>query len=208
MYSLKNSLRSRWFQGIAVTVLILTGFATRGKWWEPAQNWVRAAISSHQKVSSLDSHDHGLAGGHDSHAHEGHDHGHDDGTSLQLSAQAQGNIGLTPEYLQPVKLETFRRSITVPGIIVGRPGRSRLEISTPMAGVITHVHAVQGEAVDPGTLLFQMRITAAELVATQTGLLKTVGELDVENREIARLSKVTEAGAISQKTLLERQYAR
>ncbi len=208
MYSLRNSLRSGWFQGIAVTVLILTGFATRGKWWEPAQNWVRGAISSHQKVSTLDSHDHGLAGGHDSHAHEVHDHGDDDGTSLQLSAQAQGNIGLAPEYLQPVKLETFRRSITVPGIIVGRPGRSRLEISTPMAGVITHVHAVQGEAVDPGTLLFQMRITAAELVATQTGLLKTVGELDAENREIARLSKATEAGAISQKTLLDRQYAR
>ena len=208
MFSVKNALRSRWNWGIAIVALIVIGFAARAIWWEPAQNWVRATISTNRKVSSLDSHDHGSAGGEDPHAHAGHDHAHDEGTSLELSAQAQGNIGLTAEYLQPVKLETFRRSIKVPAIIVGRPGRSRLEISTPMAGVITHVHAVQGEAVDPGTLLFQMRITAAELVSTQTGLLRTVGDLDVENREIARLSKATEAGAISQKTLLERQYAK
>lgn len=209
MVSTGNALRSRWLWGIGITALILVGIATRSKWLEPGQGWVRATISGNRKVSSLDSHDHGSsAEGEDPHAHEGHDHGHDDGISLALSAQAQGNIGLTPEYLQPVKLETFRRSITVPGIIVGRPGRTRLEISTPMAGVITHVHAVQGEAVDPGTLLFELRITAEELVSTQTNLLRTVGELDVENREIARLSKATESGAISQKTLLERQYAK
>ncbi len=208
MISIKAILRSRWIQGVALTVFIVIGFATRAKWWASGQTWVRATISGNQKVSSLDSHDHGSAAGEDPHAHEGHDHGHDEGTSLDLSAQAQGNIGLAPEYLQPVKLETFRRSITVPGIIVGRPGRSRLEISTPMAGVITHVHAVQGEAVDPGTLLFELRITAEELVSTQTNLLRTVGELDVENREIMRLTRATESGAISQKTLLERQYAK
>jgi multidrug efflux pump subunit AcrA (membrane-fusion protein) len=77
-----------------------------------------------------------------------------------------------------------------------------------MAGVITHVHAVEGESVAPGTLLFQIRITAEALVATQTELLKTVGEIDVENREIARLAKATEGGAIPQKSLLERQYAK
>lgn len=205
MISIKQVLRSGWILGIGLTALIVIGFATRSKWWEPGQNWVRATISGNRKTSSLDSHDHSGA---DPHAHEGHDHGHDEGTSLALSAQAQGNIGLSPEYLRPVVLETFRRSITVPGIIVGRPGRTRLEISTPMAGVITHVHAVQGEAVDPGTLLFELRITAEELVSTQTNLLRTVGELDVENREIARLSKATESGAISQKTLLDRQYAK
>jgi multidrug efflux pump subunit AcrA (membrane-fusion protein) len=119
-----------------------------------------------------------------------------------------GNIGLTPEFLKPVQLQTFQRSITVPGIITERPGRTRVEVSTPMAGVITHVHAVQGEAVAPGTLLFQIRITAEALVSTQTDLLKTAGEIDVENREITRLTKATEGGAIPQKSLLERQYAK
>ena len=209
MTSTENTSRSRWLWGMGIAALILIGFATRSKWWEPTQDWVRAAISSNRKVSSFESLEHGVnASDKDPHAHAGHDQGLGEGTSLALSAQAQGNIGLTPDSLQPVKLETFRRSITVPGIIVGRPGRTRLEISTPMAGVITHVHAVQGEAVDPGTLLFELRITAEELVSTQTNLLRTVGDLDVENREIARLSRATESGAISQKTLLERQYAK
>ena len=197
MISADRAMRSRWILGIATVALILIGFATRARWWEPGQDWIRSTISGTRRETALDSDD-----------HEGHDSGQDSGTSLTLSVQAQGNIGLTPESLQPVQLATFRRSITVPGIIVGRPGRTRLEISTPMAGVITHVHAVQGEAVDPGTLLFELRITAEELVSTQTNLLRSVGELDVENREIARLSKATESGAIPQKTLLERQYAK
>ena len=209
MISLRDSLRSRWILGVAIAALIVIGFATRSKWWEPGQNWVRATISGNRKASSLDSHDHGnSAGSEDPHAHEGHDHGHDTSSSLELSKQAQGNIGLTSEYLQPIKLQTFRRTITVPGMIVDRPGRTRVEISTPMAGVITHVHAVQGEAVKPGTLLFELRITAEELVSTQTDLLKSVGDLDVENREIERLTKVTESGAVAQKTLLERKYAK
>jgi membrane fusion protein, heavy metal efflux system len=45
-------------------------------------------------------------------------------------------------------------------------------------------------------------------VATQTELLKTIGELDVENREIVRLEAVTKSGAVPQKILLERQYAK
>jgi acetyl/propionyl-CoA carboxylase alpha subunit len=176
MISLKQTLRSGWILGIGLTALIVIGFATRSRWWEPSQNWVRATISGNRKASSLDSHDHGGTGDADPHAHEGHEHAHDTASSLELSKQAQGNIGLTPEYLQPITLETFRRTITVPGMIVDRPGRTRVEISTPMAGVITHVHAVQGEAVKPGTLLFQLRITAEELVSTQTDLLKSVGD--------------------------------
>jgi multidrug efflux pump subunit AcrA (membrane-fusion protein) len=77
-----------------------------------------------------------------------------------------------------------------------------------MAGVITNVHAVEGEAVKPGEPLFDLRITAEELVESQTELLKTVGDLDVENREITRLAKISESGAIPQKALLDRQYAK
>ena len=205
MKNVKRLLNYRLIWGVGLVAIALIAVSTRSMWWEKSQAWVRSTISGYRKPSLLDSHDHsGGAHGEDPHSHEGHD----DGTSLELSTQAQGNIGLTAEFLKPVTLETFQRSITVPGIIVGRPGRTRLEISTPMAGVITHVHAVQGEAVAPGTLLFELRITAEELVSTQTNLLRTVGELDVENREIARLAKANEAGAISQKTLLERQYAK
>ena len=199
--SLKPRAGLLWLVGIAVVAVV--AFTTRGRWWSSAQGWVQSTISGNRAKSSLD--EHGEAAAHeDAHAHAGHD----ESTSLELSKQAQGNIGLAAEFLQPIKLQTFRKSITVPGIIVDRPGRTRVEISTPMAGVITHVHAVQGESVKPGTLLFELRITAEELVSTQTDLLKSVGDLDVENREIARLTKVSESGAVSQKTLLERQYAK
>lgn len=212
MTNVKTSRYHRLIWGVGLVAIALIAFATQSMWWGTSQAWIRSTISGNRKPALLDSHDHsGGAHGEEPESpagHDGHDHGPGDGTSLELSAQAQGNIGLTAEFLRPVALETFQRSITVPGIIVGRPGRTRLEVSTPMAGVITHVHAVQGEAVAPGTLLFELRITAEELVSTQTNLLRTVGELDVENREIARLSKANEAGAISQKTLLERQYAK
>lgn len=172
------------------------GFVTFDRWWPTAHHWVQVMIARQKRSPSLAE-------------PEADDHaGHDSATSLDLSRQAMGNIGLTDEYLKPIELETFRRAITVPAIIVDRPGRTRLEVSTPMAGVITHVHAVQGEAVPSGSLLFELRITAAELVATQTELLKTIGDLDVENREIVRLQAVTQSGAVPQKLLLERQYAK
>lgn len=127
---------------------------------------------------------------------------------LSLSPQAIRNIGLSDEFIRPVQLETYFRTITVPALVVERPGRTRLEVATPMAGVVTHVHAVQGEAVASGSLLFELRITAEELVATQTEMLRTLGELDVENKEITRLTEVTQSGAIAQSRLLERKYAK
>ena len=77
-----------------------------------------------------------------------------------------------------------------------------------MTGVITHVHAVQGEAVEPGTLLFQIRLTHEDLVNAQTEFVKTLGELEVEEKEIARLQNVTRSGAVAGKLLLDREYAR
>ena len=77
-----------------------------------------------------------------------------------------------------------------------------------MTGMVTHVHAVQGEAVEPGTLLLEIRLTHEDLVNAQTLFLKTLGELEVEEREIERLQEVTSSGAVAGKILLERQYAR
>ncbi|WP_437193640.1 efflux RND transporter periplasmic adaptor subunit [Planctomicrobium sp. SH527] len=203
-----RSISVGWLWLSGVIVLVGIGGFTFNRWWPVAQDWVRNTIAAQKKENSSDGHAHSEGEGQDGHDHGGHAHAHDEGTSLELSQQAMGNVGLSEDFLKPVQLETFLRSITVPAIIVERPGRTRIQVSTPMAGVITHVHAVRGEAITPGTLLFEIRITADELVATQTELLKTIGGIDVENREIARLEEVTKSGAVSQKTLLERQYAK
>jgi multidrug efflux pump subunit AcrA (membrane-fusion protein) len=144
----------------------------------------------------------------DDHAHEGHEHGHAEATSLELSAEALANLGLTQDQIRPVEETTFIRTVTVPAIVVVCPGRTQLPVSTPMTGIVTHVHAVTGEAVAPGSLLFQLRLTHEDLVTAQKDFLQSIGELQVEEKEISRLAAASESGAIPGRVLLERQYAR
>jgi multidrug efflux pump subunit AcrA (membrane-fusion protein) len=105
-----------------------------------------------------------------------------------------------------VKRREFERTITVPGVIVERPGRSSIEITAPLTGVVEQIGVIPGEAVTPGQLLFQQRLTHEELVQAQGDFLRTAEELDVLADEIARLEQITRDGAIAGKTLLERQY--
>jgi membrane fusion protein, heavy metal efflux system len=191
----------------AVLVLILViGWLTWPRWGSGLASGIERTIAVFRGETAATVPD----ADHEAHEHDHADHGHehDAAESLHLSPQAMRNIGLTADALRPVELSTFRRSITLPGVVVERPGRTRVEVATPMTGVVTHVHAVQGEAVEPGTLLFQIRLTHEDLVAAQTDFLKALGELDVEEREIQRLSEVTRSGAVAGNVLLERQYAR
>lgn len=158
------------------------------------------------------------------HAHSGHDHSHaghshDDGSAgtedadhksnaLTLSAEALRNVGLLDKQVRKIELTTFWRTITVPAQVVGRTGRTQVQVATPMTGVITHVHATQGEAVAPGTLLFRIQLTHEDLLQLQTRFLQTIGELDVEEREIKRLTAVTRSQAVPGNLLLEREYER
>ena len=96
--------------------------------------------------------------------------------------------------------------MTVPGIIVERPGQSVLEVTSPMTGIVTRIYSIQGEAVEAGQPLFEVRLTHEDLLQAQAEFLRTVEELDVIGREVARLQKVAAEGVIAGKTLLERQY--
>ena len=153
-------------------------------------------------------HDHStsVADAHDAHGHKAHRHDQHD--SLELSDSAKKNIGLTDEFLQPIELKSFQRSIAVPAIVVDRPGRTRLPVSAPMTGIVTHVHAVAGEAVQPGDLLIEMRLTHEDLVTAQREYLQALGDLEIEEKEISRLEQLANTGALSNKTFLERQYSR
>lgn len=202
----KISMKWVWIFGICVVAVI--GGMTWRRWFPVATGWVNQTVATFRGGGEST-----VEGGHaEDDSHAGHDHaahaGHDESSSLKLSAQALRNIGLSDETIRPIKLETYRKSMTVPALVVERPGRTRVQVATPMTGVITHVHAVQGEAVEPGTLLFQLRLTHEDLVNAQTEFVKTLGELEVEQREIARLQEVTRSGAVAGKRLLDREYAR
>lgn len=205
MPQLTSRLFRPWGILILIAFLLGVGWLTRERWLSATSQWAQRTLATFRQSNSTDPH----AGDAEVDSHAGHDHaGHSEETSLELSEQGLRNIGLTADLIRPVELETFRRSITVPALVVERPGRTLIEVATPMTGVVTRVHAVQGEAVAPGTLLFQIRLTHEDLVQVQTDFLKTLGELDVEEREIERLTGVTSSGAVAGKLLLDREYAR
>ncbi len=202
--------------GLAVGLLAFAGGVVVASLDTPVAQWSRAWIG--RATPEEDDHDHDShdedESAHEGHDHDGHDHeahdheGHSDEQSLELSAAAMANLGLGPETVRPVDVSTYVRSVSVPAVVVERPGRSRLPVSAPMTGVVTHVHAVTGEAVTPGTLLVELRLTHEDLVNSQKEYLQTLGNLDVEQKEVARLEEVSASGAVPGKVLLERKYAR
>lgn len=204
--------------GLGALVLI-AGLAVgyRHAWWPEVSARARAlahgatgASAGKQPAEAHDDHDHdhddhGHA--HDDHDHDGHDHAHDESNALALSPEARRNLGLTPDRIQPVALQDYVRTFTVPAIVVEQPGRTHVQVSAPLTGVVTAVHATPGEAVTYGALLFELRLTHEDLVQAQVDFLKTLAELDVEEQEIERLRPLVERGAIAATVTREREYA-
>ncbi|MBA4016287.1 MAG: secretion protein HlyD [Pirellula sp.] len=144
------------------------------------------------------------SGAHTDEGHAGDDHGgHAKTDSLELSKQAQANIRLK---VGKVELSTFERTITIPGMLRERPGRSTVEITAPLTGIVTQIYPIEGEAVRPGQKLFELRLTHEELVQAQGDFLRVAEELDVIEREIKRLEKIAVDGGIPGRQVLERQY--
>lgn len=183
---------------IVVTVFVVLAVAVVGllthKYWQPKVQQLMAVEKSTTPESGSD---------HEQHDHEGHDHqGHDEAASIELSPQARKNVGLTTA---PIKLQTFVRSITVPAVVIGRPGRSNLEVTAPLGGRVTRLYRIEGEAIEPGQPLFDLRLTHEELVDAQREFLLALEEKDVVQKEIDRLASIG-AGVIEGRRLLERKY--
>ncbi len=212
----------RWIRWLVIAVVAAVGVgtaATWSRWWPTVTAMIDGIVHAQKDPASALDHDHSHGGhSHDAHEHDSgsdhdhaHDHAHDDASasqSLDLTAQALKNLGLTSEYLKPVQLSDYHRNISIPAIVAARPGRTQIRVSSPLSGVVMHVHAVTGQAVMPGELLFKVRLTYEDLVETQTQFLKSLSELEVERREIARLEEVVQSGAVPGKSLIERRYAK
>lgn len=135
--------------------------------------------------------------------HAGHDHGsHDSSTSIELSARGLKNIGFEPFEVTP---GTYQRKLKLPAIVVERPGRSQIHITAPLTGIVTAIHAVNGDAVDSGDVLFDIRLTHEELVSAQREFLESIAKLRVVRREIARLEGLPE-GVIAGKQIIQQEY--
>ena len=179
---------SRWWWVIVVLVVVavsIAAWATRGRWWP--------------YVASESSPESGAAAEHEE-PHAAYGAGEDD--SIQVSATGLKNIGFRPI---TVALQTFQRTETLPAIVVEQPGRTQTHITAPLTGVIKAIYVVEGEAIDPGSKMFELRLTHEELVTAQRDYLKTAESLEIVNREIARLKSLGE-GVIAGKRILEQEY--
>lgn len=119
---------------------------------------------------------------------------------LELSPQARRNLGLVS---RPVKLQSYWRTILIPGEIVDRPGVSDRGVTAPAVGVVTQVHAFPGDTVRPGDRLFTLRLVSEYIQNSQSELFKATRETQLVREQRDRLAKVVEGGAISQARLIE-----
>jgi multidrug efflux pump subunit AcrA (membrane-fusion protein) len=208
--SLHTMLHNPWIRwGVGLSLVAVAVFFYP-KWWPALNGWIDGTVAARKESMSEAGEGDAHSDEEHDHAHEedGHDHaGHDESSTLELTPQSLKNLGLTAEYLRPIELSNFYRTVTVPAIVVAKPGRTDIKVSSPMIGIVQHVHAVSGEAVVPGDMLFEVRLTYEDLVDTQTQLIKNLADVAVEEREITRLEEVTRSGAVASKILLERQYA-
>ena len=200
---LRWKLSLRWLYGGALLAMVVVGAVFYRQWMPHLHHLLQLS----QPPAHEAEHDSSAVGKSDdehAHGHEGHDHaGHTESNSIELSEQARKNIGLQ---VAKVELKPFTRTIAVPGMVVERPARSTIEVTAPMTGIITRIYPIEGEAVEPGQKLFDLRLTHEELVQSQADLLKTAEELDVIAREIKRIEDLIKDQALPGKQLLERQY--
>lgn len=132
-----------------------------------------------------------------------HNHGgHAEGSVVALSERGLKNVGYE-EFV--VKATDYQRQLTLPAIVVERPGRSQVHLSAPLTGVVSKIHSVPGEAVESGQLLFEVLLTHEDIVTAQRDFLRTVENLGVVEREIARLKSLDE-GVIAGKRILQQEY--
>ncbi|HEY1068892.1 MAG TPA: hypothetical protein VGE52_22415, partial [Pirellulales bacterium] len=131
--------------------------------------------------------DHAGHAAHDDHGSGEAGHSEHDANMLALSGAARKNVGVK---LMTLRLKPYERTITIPGLIVERPGRTRIDVPAPLAGVVTKIYRVVGEAIEPGEPLFDLRLRDDDLVSAQAEYLLTVEQLAVVDKELARLASV------------------
>ena len=129
--------------------------------------------------------------------------GNSGGTSLELSEQAQKNVGLQLVTVEP---RDFDRTINVPAMVKHASGTNGDQgLGSDDRHRDSHLSDSRRSGHARPTAV-RSSLTHEDLVDTQSAFLETIEQLDVIKREVARLEEVTSSGAIAGKRLLERQY--
>ena len=157
-----------WFVLFGVAALGAASWLTRDRWLPLVASGEGNQVQNSQVKPAAE----------EEHAH---DHGSSNDNSIVLSERGLKNIGFVPA---TVALQTFTRTQNLPAIVVEQPGRTQIQLSSPFGGILTKVFVVEGEAIEPGSPMFEVRLTHEELVTSQQEFLKTAESLEIVEREI------------------------
>jgi membrane fusion protein, heavy metal efflux system len=125
--------------------------------------------------------------------------------NLIVGDQAQQNLKLTAK---PLKTSTYWKSITLPGSVVDRPGVSDREVAAPAIGVISEIRRIPGESVEPGDVIFTLKLTSDSLHETQANLFKTSEEIKLAQAKFERIRDAGDAIARSRVIEIENEIKR
>ena len=123
--------------------------------------------------------------------------------TLELSAEAQRNLGLQ---MTTVKLSQFVQKLRIPGVVREKPAYGDLGVSSSVNGIVTRIFATPGQAVNAGDRLFELQLTGEALASAQTELLQALEKLDVLEQELGRIGPLAEQGAVAAKNKLQLEY--
>lgn len=115
-----------------------------------------------------------------------------------LTDQAITNLNITA---QPLIATTYWKKLTVPGMVVDRPGQSDRSVSSPIMGIIQKIHHLPGESVTPGKPLFALKLLSETIHQTQSELYKSQQSIKLA---VAQRERYIQAGnAIPEVRLLD-----
>ncbi|QDV78387.1 efflux RND transporter periplasmic adaptor subunit [Botrimarina mediterranea] len=122
-----------------------------------------------------------------------------------VSDRAQANLGLTANTLQT---GLFWRTVTVPGMIVDRPGMSDREVVAPATGTISDLFHIPGDLVQPGDKLFTLKLASESLQQAQIELFKANENIKLAQARRDRLANAGEGIPGSRIIEIESEIAR
>src|SRR5262249_19552329 len=111
--------------------------------------------------------------------------------SVKLSEEAVRGLDLRSE---EVKLEDYPRVIDVPGVVIDSPGRSPRAVSAPVAGAVSKIHVVPGEAVRTGDPPFTVQLASEVVQSTQPDRAKAAKDLGAATARRDQTAKLVAAG--------------
>ena len=181
--------------GLAIGVVFVTAFVSRGRWWPAIEQRISSTSKGDEESSEKKT---------EPDAHAGHDHG-DHPEEVVVSRQAQSSLGLRVAKLRP---SDYPRELPMPGRVVVVPGVSHRDVPASLSGVVTRIHVRQGQLVMPNDPLFEVRLVHSDAVRTQLELLDALAKLEVTKAERNRLAKLnsTSPGVIASSRILKQDY--